>query len=225
MAEQLYTIPVNDAFDAAEKECGCPICRLYSFFEENELSIMLGGALMEPDIRKQTNKKGFCGRHAGRLLKADNRLGFSLILESHLAEIEKAISPALATPDGTAKKVASITRDCYICSRADANLERAVGSMFWLYENDGEFRAKFGRASHFCLPHYETLLTSSAKWLGKKLRTQFFGEIKAKELEYLKTLSGDVSWFCKKFDYRYDGEPWKNSKDAPERATAFLNGK
>ena len=29
----------------------------------------------------------------------------------------------------------------------------------------------------------------------------------------------------KKFDYRYDEEPWGNAKDAPERAIDFLNGK
>jgi hypothetical protein len=33
-----------------------------------------------------------------------------------------------------------------------------------------------------------------------------------------------VSWFAKKFDYRYDKEPWYDSKDAPERAITFLCG-
>ena len=36
------------------------------------------------------------------------------------------------------------------------------------------------------------------------------------------SLTEDVSWFCKKFDYRYDEEPWYNSKDAVERAIRFL---
>ena len=39
---------------------------------------------------------------------------------------------------------------------------------------------------------------------------------------YLAKLSEDVSWFCKKFDYRYDKEPWYDSKDAVERAIRFL---
>jgi esterase/lipase superfamily enzyme len=39
---------------------------------------------------------------------------------------------------------------------------------------------------------------------------------------YMETLTEDVSWFCKKFDYRYDKEPWKNSKDSVERAIKFL---
>ena len=33
-----------------------------------------------------------------------------------------------------------------------------------------------------------------------------------------------MSWFCKKFDYRYENEPWGNAKDAPERARLFLSG-
>ena len=40
---------------------------------------------------------------------------------------------------------------------------------------------------------------------------------------YLQKLRGDVSWFCKKFDYRYDEEPWYDAKDAIERTVAFLS--
>ena len=39
---------------------------------------------------------------------------------------------------------------------------------------------------------------------------------------YMDKLKEDVSWFCKKFDYRYDKEPWYDSKDAVERAMKFL---
>ena len=39
---------------------------------------------------------------------------------------------------------------------------------------------------------------------------------------YIETLNEDVSWFCKKFDYRYDEEPWYNSKDSVERSMKFL---
>ena len=40
--------------------------------------------------------------------------------------------------------------------------------------------------------------------------------------DYMSTLTDDVSWFCKKFDYRYGDEPWYNSKDSVERAIKFL---
>ena len=39
---------------------------------------------------------------------------------------------------------------------------------------------------------------------------------------YFDELQKDVSWFCKKFDYRYNEEPWYNSKDAVERAIKFI---
>ena len=39
----------------------------------------------------------------------------------------------------------------------------------------------------------------------------------------IEKLCGDVSWFCKKFDYRYKDEPWNDSKDAVERAIKFLS--
>ena len=39
---------------------------------------------------------------------------------------------------------------------------------------------------------------------------------------YLAELKEDISWFCKKFDYRYNDEPWYNSRDSVERAMKFL---
>ena len=45
-------------------------------------------------------------------------------------------------------------------------------------------------------------------------------------LENLKELSSDVRHFCDMFDYRNNTEDadWGNSKDAIERAIAFLDG-
>ena len=40
--------------------------------------------------------------------------------------------------------------------------------------------------------------------------------------KYIEELKEDISWFCKKFDYRYNEEPWYNSKDSVERSMKFL---
>ena len=58
--------------------------------------------------------------------------------------------------------------------------------------------------------------------LSKKLYPEFEKTAKAIEEGYYTELNEDISWFCKKFDYRYDEEPWYNSKDAVERAFKFL---
>jgi hypothetical protein len=60
--------------------------------------------------------------------------------------------------------------------------------------------------------------------MNKKSFKAFFDDAQSIESEYVKTLEADVSWFCKKFDYRYDEEPWYNSKDSIPRAIKFLTG-
>ena len=41
--EQIYTIPVNEAFEAsaADHALGCPICALHRMLEDNELDLIL----------------------------------------------------------------------------------------------------------------------------------------------------------------------------------------
>ena len=58
----------------------------------------------------------------------------------------------------------------------------------------------------------------------KKEYAAFYASLETVVTGYFDGLREDVSWFCKKFDYRYDEEPWGNSKDAVERAIAFLAG-
>lgn len=80
MKEQLYTIPVNDAF---EKDCECPLCFMYNNLEEDAVSFTLGPSYMEDDIRLETDKAGFCMHHIKQLYKHQNRLGVALILHTH----------------------------------------------------------------------------------------------------------------------------------------------
>ena len=43
--------------------------------------------MMEPNIRIETNKKGFCHRHFSQMFERGQKLPNALILESHLQEI------------------------------------------------------------------------------------------------------------------------------------------
>lgn len=44
MSEKIYTIPVNEAFEACaeDKSRGCPFCRLYNKLEADETDLILG---------------------------------------------------------------------------------------------------------------------------------------------------------------------------------------
>ena len=228
--EQIYTIPVNEAFDASgtDHACGCPMCALYRKLEENELDLILGASMMEPDVRIQTNKEGFCRTHYDMMFVRKNRLGMALTLESHLKElaedlkaglIGKLITGADAKP---VKRIKALENSCYVCRRIDFHFQHMAETVVYLFDTDENFAEKLKQQPYFCLPHYRLLLERGDARLGKKKMAEFT-EILAKiEENYLLTLTDDISWFCKKFDYRYTDEPWKNSKDSVERAIKFL---
>lgn len=228
--EQIYMIPVTEAFAAtAEKpECGCPLCRLFKKLQEDELDIILGASMMEPDIRIKTNEQGFCLTHYNMMLGRRRMLGMGLMMESHLAEVEKMLKGPAILGDKRASALNAIGKledDCYVCTRINKNLAAMVSTTVYLWEQDyNGFRKLFGAQPWFCMPHYRAMLEYASRKLSKKSYHAFYDAAYSIQEKYLKELSGDVSWFCKKFDYRYEEEPWYNSKDSVKRAIKFLGG-
>ena len=227
--EQIYTIPVNEAFEAAAEDhaLGCPICALYNKLEDNELDLILGASMMEPDVRIQTNKEGFCRTHYDMMLTRKNRLGMALTLESHLNELRSETKHGALIPgtDAAARatgRVGDLEKTCYVCRRIDYHFQRMIDTIVFLWERDENFPEKFANQPYFCLPHYRLLLSHAKAKLQRKKYTEFSKAAAGVVEPYFDTLREDVSWFCKKFDYRYDEEPWYNSKDAVERAVKFL---
>ena len=225
--EQIYTIPVNEAFEAsaADPSCGCPFCTLYNKLEDDELDLILGASMMEPDVRIQTNKEGFCRTHYDMMFVRKNRLGMALTLESHLGELAGEIRDGklFSAPGQKAmKRIGSLEKSCYVCRRIEFNFEHMIETAVLLWDSDEEFKKKFDAQPYFCLPHYRRLLECASYDLGKKKFPEFQKACATIVDRYMEKLNEDVSWFCKKFDYRYDEEPWYDSKDAVERAMRFL---
>ncbi len=224
--EQIYTIPVNEAFDSAMngEGAGCPVCALYKKLEDTELDTILGASMMEPDIRIKTNAMGFCHPHFSRMAEKRNRLSLALMLESHLASVRELFTdPPLSTPgDKTVKGLKELENSCYLCNKIDTSLSRMIETVVFLWEKDPAFGPKLEAQPRFCLPHYRRLAECGRAKLPKKQYAAFYRSLKSVGLRYLEKLEGDVSWFCKKFDYRYDAEPWYDAKDSIERAVALL---
>ena len=225
--EQIYTIPVNEAFEAsaADHACGCPLCRLFNKLEDDELELILGASMMEPDVRIQTNKEGFCRTHYDMMFTRKNRLGLALTLESHLLELSGEIRDGKIFPSHgqkAIKRISALEQSCYVCRRIEFNFEHMIETAVLLWDRDEEFRKKLKAQTYFCLPHYRRLLAVASDALSKKKYPEFQKECAEIVEAYMEKLTGDVSWFCKKFDYRYDEEPWYDSKDAVERAMRFL---
>lgn len=224
--EQIYTIPVNEAFEAsaADPSRGCPLCRLYQELEDDELDRILGAAMMEPSVRIETNREGFCRTHYDMMLARKNRLSMALTLESHLQELAKEIRNTALSPAGkrAQKRIGELEETCFVCRRIKAQWSNMLETVVLLWSREEDFPAKLKSQPYFCLPHYEKLLTYAQKRLGHKEAAAFAEDCAGVVEAYLAKLNEDVSWFCKKFDYRFTDEPWGDAKDAVERAVRFL---
>ena len=233
MKEQIYTIPVNTAFEKsqADKACGCPFCTMKEILQKNELDLITGASMMEPDIRIKTNELGFCKKHYDMMLTMKNRLGIALMLESHLDETAKKVKAKGFVPlikgkgNAVCEDLKKLEESCYVCGKIEFHIDKMFECAVYLWSTEEDFRKKTADQPFFCLPHYRRFIEYAKRDMSKKDYDDFYKAVSGIENAYMDTLRGDVSWFCKKFDYRYADEPWGNSKDSIERATAFLNGR
>ena len=233
MAEKLYTIPVNDAFDLHSE---CPVCSMVSKLERDAVEYTLGPSYMEDDTRMETDKKGFCTPHMRMLLAEKNRLGLSLILKTHIDRQVKAmeiLKKGTVKPKSFLKKndeseIGQYLREtdetCFICDRMDLTFPHYLDTTVRLFEKDPEFRKKFEECNGFCGRHAGMLIEKGRERLSGKALTEFVEVTVKLYQENLKRLSEDLDWFQNKFDYRYKDAPWKNSRDAIERAAVKTNG-
>lgn len=227
MRSDICSIPVAEVFEPKE---GCPLCRMRNMLEDRVLTYIMGAAMMEPDVRIQTNQQGFCFTHYKKMLTRRNRLSVALMMESHLAEIEKKVfgegKPFFlqATNSGKGKAGERMADSCFVCNQIEAAMSSLVRNTMILYEQDRAFRQLFEQQPSFCLPHYSMLIEAADKNLSKKYKAQCKEAATRIAKEALQELHKDVKHFCDMYDYRNNSQEadWGNSKDALERSVFFL---
>lgn len=235
MKEQLYTIPVNEAFDT---DCECPVCSMLKSLEDDAIEFTMGPSYMEDDIRMEMNKIGFCESHMKKLYEYQNRLGLALILQTHMDDVMKHIEKLskgskpfkgslFKKKDNSSPLTAyikNIQSSCYVCDRIERMFGRYLITLFYLYKNDDNFRTKLKSSKGFCLKHYAVLYEESEHHLSGSLQENFIKDLNEVFLTNMYRVREDLEWFTNKFDYRYANEPWKNAKDALPRSINKING-
>lgn len=225
MREDICTIPISEAFHEND---GCPVCRMKETVENRILDYIMGAAMMEPDVRIETNRLGFCERHLRKMMQSRGRLQLALMLETHTKELRDTVfkggilTPALKK----AEKAQAVRRTCFVCEKINWGFERMTETIYRTYETDRDFRDIFDRQDTFCLEHYSTLVGGMGKKM-KRYGSQFSKTLETKTANYLEQLSEDLKKFCSMYDYRNAGvnKDWGNSKDSIERTADFLTGK
>lgn len=223
MRESLLTIPINEIL---EPKCGCPLCRMRDMLEQRTVEYIMGAAMMEPDVRIETNKRGFCKTHFEQMRNCKNRLSLALMLQSHLQAIQKNIFNRNSVFDkktAKQKKVSEINNDCFVCNKIEWGMSRLMVTFYEMFEKFSDFRDLFSQQEMLCLPHYD-MLVSHCGDMDKKYQKRFIDTCNDLVKKYLDSLESDVSHYCSMYDYRNTGKDadWGNSKDSIERAIKFL---
>lgn len=234
MKEQLYTIPVNDAFN---EPCECPLCKIYDNLEQESIDFMLGPSYMEDDIRMETNKTGFCTKHIKQLYDRQNRLGIALMLHTHMKHTGEHIEKMAKSCNSSKKSlfgkkeksplidyIKEIENSCYICNRIENVFDRYIKTVIHCYTHDDDFKKKFNESKGYCTKHYGMLYEYAEKTLNSSALNNFISDLNDIYINNFKCVTDELEWFIDKFDYKNENEPWKNSKDAIQRSILKTNG-
>ena len=224
MKYDICSFPISEVFEPKD---GCPICRLRDLLETRMIEYITGAAMMEPDVRIETNKAGFCLDHYRLCMKQHKHLSVALTMQSRLAELDKQVFGDGLLPKDPAKqgKAAMDTlKSCFVCNQIDENMDRMLENacLVWLRERD--FRTLFNEQPDLCLPHFGLLSEAAGRVLKKKDRADFCKEAAAISRRSLQALKADIDHFCRMYDYRNRSEnaDWGTSKDSPERSIRYL---
>lgn len=202
--EDICTIPINEIFDESD---GCPLCRLQQKLETRALEYISGAAMMEPDIRIQTNEKGFCEKHYARLVRVGKRLPVALMLQSHCNEIRRAVFLDSKGAKKKAETASSFHKGCWVCDSVDYNFRKLLVQFTRMYKQDPDFAAAFREQPRICVDHYAKLLETAAKELDKKTLEKLTEACDYLLAKCLKEEYDRISAFCKSFDYNSDITP------------------
>jgi len=231
MKETIYTIPVTEIFDEV---CFCPFCTLEKRLEEEEIAYALGPAMMEPDYRGLTNKKGFCKNHIIMLNALPKVLPMALVLKSRMGTLEEKLK--LPKIDERLKKkdkklldlyIESLDKEeggCVVCDRMGFNIERYFETFVELIAKKDDFFEKVKKSEGFCIPHYIKILRHAKKALNSKELLKVvsgLSELQEKKFEKQKS---DTEIFIDSFDYKNAGKPCAAPGDTVTKSSFLLNG-
>ncbi len=239
--EKIYTIPVNEAYDT---DCECPMCFLEKNLERETLDYTLGAAMMEPDFRENSNKKGFCNRHFSMLFDMQSKLPLALILDTHLEEVRKELdklskdAKSLGAAKGglfkktgadtfaaaVTERIGEIERGCVVCDKINYTMERYADVLLYMWANDGEFKEKFDKSKGVCLKHMRMIAGMAEKSLKDAQAAQFLSALFEKQSAELSRIQDDIHKFTLKFDYRNKDMEWGTAQDAPIRVIEKITG-
>jgi len=218
--ENLCSIPVSEVFEPRD---GCPICRMRDMLETRAVEFIMGDAMMDPDIRVQTNRIGFCEVHLRKMLADPNRLSLALLLHTRVAACAELIGHPPAKPDDTS--LVSPPAACFTCEQIDASMRAMYETIYRQYGCEPEFRALVSQQAGLCLPHFRSLYARAEKRMPKALLAQFRARLVALTQKRQREVVSALDAYCRMHDYRSACGDWSAVRGAVEQGINYLTSR
>jgi len=198
--------------------------------EEHICEYIMGAAMMEPDVRIETNLLGFCHTHFLQLLKQNNRLSLGLMLNSYLERMRGDVfgKKAIFVKDKKTEKAEKAGETCFVCSKTEWGMNHMTKTFFVMFRDDKRFQTIFKTQEFICMPHY-AWLRGKAESLNKADKALFVAALDELVGNYARQLNSDVDEFCDSFDYRNAGKlrdaDMEHVRSSVNRSIYFLTGR
>lgn len=233
MKETIYTIPINEAFDQNDF---CPFCAMHDRLEKEAVRYTLGAAMMEPDFRIITNELGFCKNHMKELNAMSKALPLSLVLSSHLTQIQSIMSVNLkdkkksifkksntAVTDYT-DKISQLAATCAICSKINHEFSDYISCFVYMLHHEKGFADKVLKSEGFCMEHFALIANEAMNKLSASDYEKYFIPIAELQRQRVIKFKKNIDEFSESFDYRNAGKKLTVPRDILIKTGYLLNG-
>lgn len=194
---------------------GCPFCLLAAKAESGLLRVYLEGMLIDIDWRGRVLNEWLCRGHLSGMQSQARKLGGAIVAQAMLRH-----ALGLLEQD---KRLPSWGTTCVACRDIEQTVRHHVQSFLQSWLSEPDFRRLAAAADAFCLPHFAMVLASAGS-LPRREQTIVREALTRRQLEALAPLQSQIDWFVKKFDARFQAEPWNGAEDSVERAVDVLTG-
>lgn len=222
MRYSISTIPIYEKFG---KKSLCALCDLQFETNLNMVEQFLNDAVMEDDIRKLVNEKGFCKEHFDKLYAGQNKLGLALQSHTRMVYVNKHLKE-ISNVKQAKKQVEELTKitcSCIICELVNAHMKSYVETIPKMFLNEEEFRDILAKETAICLNHYIDLLNKADK--AGKYADMFVKTINGVQKRNIDILSTEIRTFCNMYDHRNKGKPMGEEKYSLQKTRVKMYGK
>ncbi|HEY5560859.1 MAG TPA: DUF6062 family protein [Clostridiaceae bacterium] len=232
MSEKIYDIPLWDAFN---EDCECPLCVVEKKAEDQFIDALFTEMVMDVRLAPElVDDYFFCKEHFEKLYRYPDKLGLAIITDRILIQRSERLknpTPSLRPKSSfpfkkkASLKVKDSTSSCLLCKKLIIDMDNYTKTMIKLWLKEDKFRTKYFTCKGFCLKHYDMLIFYIEDMVkNEDKKDKFMAVTTQLQGDNIDRMHEELLWFINKYDYRYQTEPWKTSKDALIRTLQKLVG-